>query len=77
MNVDELEAAAQTLFGPRWKGRLARALGRDPSTVRKYSYASLAVPAADALAVRAMVTLLRVAGRVALDRLIDEAQADK
>lgn len=57
MNANELKDAAIQLYGKRgWQTALAAALGRDVSSVRRWTSAQVAVPGPVAAAVKGFLT---------------------
>ena len=44
MTRDELKTAGRELFGNGWQTRLAEALGRDGSTVRRWVSGAIPIP---------------------------------
>lgn len=55
MNGQQLKDAAIKLYGNRgWQSRLAEALGRDVSSVRRWASGQIPVPAPVALALQAL-----------------------
>ena len=54
MTPAELKKAGEALYGPRWQTALARALGVNARTVRRWAYGDRRIPE---LAVRLIATL--------------------
>lgn len=57
MTPDELRTAGEALYGPRWQCQLARTLGVNDRSVRRWLTGELVVPVAVALAIRGLLAL--------------------
>ena len=55
MTTAELSEAGERLYGPHWRQPLARTLGVDIATLRRWTSGQIGVPGPVALAVRLML----------------------
>lgn len=69
MDVGELKRAGQDLFGNSWQTRLARALGIDSSTVRRWISSNIPMPGYVEAFLRVMGERQEALGALTLERL--------
>jgi hypothetical protein len=65
MNKDEFNEKAEELFGNSWQTRLARAIGVDPSSVRRWVSGAVAVPEPVTAYLSMMIERQKLRGKLA------------